>query len=513
MRHGYKKRIIQFYQSENTLLFGVRSSGKTYLLNQRFPPPEAKYIDLLDQQKYQSYLSDISKFYEEITASGNSLIIVDEIQKIPDLLNEVHRLIEQSARGESIPRRFILTGSSMRKLKAPNVNLLAGRMGKLYLHPFVPEELGDDFNLDIALRYGMLPIVWSSGDRSRTLNRYVETYLREEIKAEALVRNLPGFTRFLEVASLCHGQTVNMSSIATKCEISHQSVRDFFSILEDTRLGFFLLPYSSTTLRIREKKQKKFYLIDPGIARTLKKNFGPVSNEEKGFLFEGLIAQLLRAYKDYYNIYEDIFYWSPAEAKKTEVDFLLKRKNDDLIAIEVKSNTQVSSKDYKGLKAIKDLPSVKKRIVIYLGKDIRKTEEGIEIWPFEFFCENLTQGNDFSTPVSQKKTKPPVYSNSSIGNILTPSRLQTDPPSNYEDFERLCLDLYSEEVGKDCRRNGTRGQRQDGVDIFSTENSVGIQCKEREKDKKIKEEELREEVEKAKNFKTLFKAIYFGYYL
>ncbi len=378
----YKNRIISITDNKNTFLFGVRGSGKTALLKRLFP--SALYIDLLDESLYQSYLVNIGQFYETVNAFKNDgLVIVDEIQKMPHLLNEVHRLIESSN------RRFILTGSSARKIKTRGVNLLGGRAGTKYLHPFTPEELGEDFNLDQALRYGLIPIVWSAHDRGDKLKDYAETYLKEEIKAEALVRNLPSFARFLQVAGLYHGQVVNMSAIARESQISRNFIRNFFSILEDTMLGFFLPAYYPK-LRLKEQKSDKFYLVDPGLSRAFKKNFGSVSVEEKGFLFEGLIAQLLRAYGDYNNLYESMYYWSSLEAKKTEVDFLLKR-GEDLIAIEVKAKAQVSSQDYRGLKAISDLPSVKRRIVVYLGKAVRKTVEGIEIWPFDFFCKNLKE--------------------------------------------------------------------------------------------------------------------------
>jgi len=389
----YKNRIINIPENKNIFLFGVRGSGKTALLKRLFP--SALYIDLLDESCYQSYLSNIGLFYETVNIFKNDgLVIVDEIQKMPHLLNEVHRLIESS------DLRFILTGSSVYKIKARGVNLLGGRAGKQFLHPFIPEELGKDFNLDQALHYGLLPIVWSSDDKDDKLKDYVETYFKEEIKAEAIVRNLSSFARFLEIAGLYHGQILNMSAIARETHIPRYSVRDFFSILEDTMLGFFLPAYYSK-LRLRQQKKSKFYLIDPGLVRVLKKNFGPVSVEEKGFLFEGLIAQILRAYKDYFNVYESIYYWSALEVKNTEVDFLLKRQKGDLIAIEVKAKKQVSSKDYRGLKTISELPDVKRRIIVYLGEIPRKTEEGIEIWPFDFFCKNLKE--NFESPVVYEK--------------------------------------------------------------------------------------------------------------
>ena len=514
----YKKRIIRLPEKENIFLFGLRGSGKTALLKQLFP--DALYIDLLDQSEYQSHLSDISKFYNTVSAFKNNdlIVIVDEIQKIPSLLNEVHRLIEESSRGENPPRRFILTGSSARKLKEPGINLLAGRAVTVALHPFIPEELEQDFNLKTALRYGLIPVVWSGQDKESKLKAYTETYLKEEIKAEALVRNLPGFTRFLEVAGLYHGQAVNMSAIARECQMPRHAVQDYFSILEDTMLGFFLPAYTSK-LRLREKKNRKFYFADPGLTRALTKNFGPVSDQEKGALFEGLTAQILRAYKDYNSLYDEMFYWSPAEAQKTEVDFLLKRR-DGLIAVEAKSGAQVSSKDYKGLKAIQNLPGIKKRILVYMGDTIRRTMDGIDIWPFSFFCQNLKEGNNFdSSPLSHEKKK--KNNNFSSANVPTmentispafrPSTLQIPPPDDEKDFEELCLALYTKEFGvlthkKDCKEpaqiHGTKGQAQQGVDIFAP-NNIGIQCKKRDyKTGQITKKELREEVKKAKKYNT-----------
>ncbi|MBC6414866.1 MAG: ATP-binding protein [Bdellovibrionales bacterium] len=435
-----KNRIINISTNKNSFLFGVRGSGKTYLLKHLFPPsPSILYVDLLDRTVYQNYLSNTGLFYERVNAFRNDcLVIVDEIQKIPHLLDEIHRLIESSN------RRFILTGSSARKIKATKgVNLLGGRAGKKLLHPFTPEELGEDFDLNEALHHGLLPIVWSSVDRSSKLKDYAETYLTEEIKAEALTRNLPAFARFLEVASLYHGQVVNMSSVARDSGNKIHYMREFFSILEDTMLGFFLPAYQAK-LRVKEKKSKKFYFIDPGIVRALKKNFGLVSVEEKGFLFEGLIAQILRAYKDYRNLYEDIYYWSSSEAKKTEVDFLLKR-GKELIAIEVKAKNDVSSRDYRGLKAIGELPNVKRRIVVYMGQVIRKTEEGIEIWSFDFFCKNLTENFESSINYENKKSKKLPLPLENL--YLETSRIPSfERKGQLEDYKRL---------------NGSRNKKED----------------------------------------------------
>lgn len=384
---SYKKiyrRILSFPKT-SFFLFGVRGSGKTLLLKQRFP--KALYVDLLDEDIYQKYLVDIKLFYQQVNAfTDNHLVIVDEIQRMPHLLNEVHRLIELSPK-----RQFILTGSSARKIKAKGVNLLAGRASWLNLHPFIPEELENDFNLKKALSLGLLPVVWSSPNPSLALKAYTQLYLKEEIKAEGLTRNLPSFARFLQVAALYHAQTVNMSAIARESQVSRDSVRSFFSILEDTLIGFFIPAYSAK-IRLREQKHPKFYLIDPGIVRSLKNNSGRISQEEKGHLFEGLVAQFLRAYRDYRNLCDNISYWSPAETRKTEVDFIIERGEKEIIAIEVKSSNHVVKSDYKGLIAISCLKKVKRRIVVYLGEHRRKTEEGIEIWPFSYFYQMLQQG-------------------------------------------------------------------------------------------------------------------------
>ena len=517
----YKNRIIKFQNTENSFLFGVRGSGKTALLRRLFP--SALYIDLLNETRYQSYLSKIGLFYEEVSNSSNDgLVIVDEIQKMPQLLNEVHRLIESSN------RRFILTGSSAKKIRAKGVNLLGGRAGIKALHPFTPEELGEDFNLEQALQYGLLPIVYSAPDQSSKLRNYVETYLKEEIKAEALVRNLPSFARFLKIAGLYHGQVVNRKAFASEAEIPQRSVNDFFSILEDTLLGFFLPAYTPK-LKLREQKKPKFYLIDPGIARALKGHFGPVSVNEKGFLFEGLIAQILRAYKDYNKLCKDIFYWSSLESKQTEVDFILERE-EGLIAIEVKAKEQVFAKDSKGLKALSQLDSVKRRIIVYMGKTIRKTKEGIEIWPFDFFCKNLKE--DFKSVVvyGDKKPKPVLFTEESfLKPEFNPSDLQIPPPDDvmkFEkpypketiktkriawapvdgmQFEKLCLDLYRSKFGDQTQKYGRQGQIQKGVDIIVPDKNIGIQCKKRACNGKITEKELRQEVKKAKQFKPALK--------
>jgi predicted AAA+ superfamily ATPase len=300
------------------------------------------------------------------------------------LLNEVHRLIEE--------RRltFVLSGSSARKLRRAGVNLLAGRALHRVLHPFVPAELGADFSLDRVLATGALPIVWDAAEPQETLRAYTRMYLKEEIQAEALVRNLPGFARFLPVTALGHGQVTNLASIARDAEVPRTTVEGFFSVLEDTLLGF-RLPAFSARLRVREKRKPKFYWIDPGLVRSLKGLSATIAPEERGHLFEGWVAQLLRAYNDYRGLYDAIGYWSPAEAKQTEVDFVLQR-GTERIAIEVKSSSRVAPRDLGGLRAIAELEGVRRRVVVYTGRTERR-HDGIEIWPLTTFLQRLDDGS------------------------------------------------------------------------------------------------------------------------
>jgi predicted AAA+ superfamily ATPase len=381
----YKKYSRQFHFPKTSFfLLGPRGTGKTTLLKQ-LSMAEAN-INLLESHRFRSLTANPELIYEELCLlKPNSWVIIDEIQRIPELLNEVHRLIEDCH------LKFALTGSSARKLKKVSSNLLGGRAAQKFMYPLTPQEMGNDFNLSEALRVGTLPLVVSSEDPEETLKSYVDIYLKEEIQAEALVRNLSGFIRFLPIAALMHGQVINLSTISREAEVGRPTVQGFFSILEDTLL-VRRLPGFQSKLRVREKIKEKFYFIDPGVVRSCKNVNGAVTAEEKGSLFEGLVFTLLTTQKELYRDIDQLNYWSPAEAKKTEVDFLITRGNEK-IAIEVKSGTNVSSQDLLGLKAIAELKSVKRLIVVYTGSVKRKTEDGIEILPFKNFIDELKNRN------------------------------------------------------------------------------------------------------------------------
>ncbi len=365
---------------QSFFLFGPRGTGKTTWVKRAYP--DAYAINLLDESLYQSYLADPSLFAGELRAlPDNSWVFVDEIQRLPNLLNEVHRFIEEKK------LKFILTGSSAKKIKRTGVNLLAGRAIKKFMHTFIPAELADVYNLDEILKYGSIPLIYNASDKKETLKSYVQMYLKEEINAEALVRNLGGFARFLPVAGLFHSQVINISNIARDAGVSRTTISGYIDILEDTLLARRLPAYQSK-LRVRERKHPKLYWCDPGIVRAVNSRFGDIYPEERGILFEGLIAEILFAHMDYFNLFDEIYYWSPATAVQTEVDFILK-KDDILTAIEVKSNRKIENRDLKGLKAVSDLPGLKRKIIVYTGDKKMTTPENIEILPFDVFVKEL----------------------------------------------------------------------------------------------------------------------------
>ena len=284
----------------------------------------------------------------------------------------MHRFIEDRR------LRFALLGSSARKLKAAGVNLLAGRALRKVMHPLTPAELGGDFALDGALDTGTIPLVWVSEDRRAVLESYVQLYLREEIRAEALVRNLPGFARFLPVAALYHGEVVNVSGLARDCGVARSTVQGYLDILEDTLLAF-RLPAFEARLRVRERRHPKLYWVDPGLVRAVKRLRGPIAPEERGALLEGWVLHLLRAHGEESDLYEEIRYWAPHPANRTEVDFLL-RRGGEFAAIEVKSQPRYHTGMLPGLRAVADLPGVVRRVLVYGGRRSFRTQDGVEVW-------------------------------------------------------------------------------------------------------------------------------------
>src|SRR5436190_5051653 len=240
-------------------------------------------------------------------------------------------------------------------------------------------DLLDAFDLETALGFGSLPIIWQAPSRTDALVAYAQMYLREEIQAEALVRNLPGFARFLPIAALFHAQTLNTASLARDAGVARTTVNGYLEIIEDTLLAFRLPAYEGR-LRVREKRHPKLYWVDAGIVRALRRHLGTPSVEERGALLEGWVANLLRIHNDYAELFDEWYYWAPAEAVRTEVDLLLTRGRESL-AIEVKSAAKVGPEALRGLRAIAGLPRLARRVLVHLGPRPLVTADKIEVWP------------------------------------------------------------------------------------------------------------------------------------
>lgn len=364
-------------------LLGIRGVGKSTWAREQFS--DAYFVDLLDESRYQSLVANPSLLALEVRdLPTQRVVVLDEVQRIPPLLNEVHRAIEATR------RKFVLLGSSARRLKTATTNLLAGRAVMRTLYPLVPAELGGDFNLGRILRFGSIPVIWQADDPRSALDAYVQLYVKEEIRSEALVRNLPGFLRFLPLAALFHGQVINVAGLARDSATARTTVEGYLDILQDTFLAT-LLPAFEPRLRVRERKHPKLFWIDPGLVRAAKHQLGPVLAEERGPLLEGWILTVLRAHNEADGLFEEIAYWAPAQARQTEVDFLL-RRGRDYLALEVKAQPRFSPSQLSGLRAMGELRQVVRRILIYLGEQRLRTEDGIEVWPLPTLLGALADG-------------------------------------------------------------------------------------------------------------------------
>jgi len=368
---------------QSFFLFGMRGVGKSTWAQQNFSGNPV--FDLLDEGLFQSYLRDARLFGRELLRfPAGQWVVVDEVQRLPTLLNEVHRFIESSG------LRFVLLGSSARKLKQAGTNLLAGRALRRIMFPLLPEELGQDFDLDDILRFGSLPIVWQADAKRGVLDAYVQMYLKQEIQAEALVRNLPGFSRFLPVAALFHGQVLNVTGLARDAGVARTTVTGYLDILADTYLAW-LLPAYEGGLRVKERKHPKLYWIDPGVVRAVRREYHPPSELERGPLLEGWVATVLKAYGEPGGgvglQHDGLFYWAPAQGG-TEVDFLVQR-GKEFTAIEVKAKETLSGRDFRGLQAIAELEAVGRRIMIFLGARPFQTEDGVEVLPIRDFLNEI----------------------------------------------------------------------------------------------------------------------------
>ena len=383
---NYIKIMINRYlkivdaKNDSVFLFGARQSGKTTLLLQLFP--KSKFYDLLENDTFERFRRNPSMLRQELeTIDDGSLVIIDEIQLIPELLNEVHWLIVRKN------LRFILSGSSARKLKRRGVNTLGGRALLNVLYPLVSAEI-PDFDLIRAINHGMIPTHYLTDDKNvqKKLQAYVSVYLKEEVKAEALVRNLATFNRFLEVAALTNGEMVNYNNIAQDCGIDAKTVKEYFSILEETLIGF-KVPAFEKTIKRRLTQAPRFYYFDVALPNYLlgRKNLMPGS-DDFGHSFEHFMIQEIRAYLGYNNIENALTYWHTYTGY--EVDAVL---CGGKVAIEFKSSKEVQSKHLKGLKAFKEEHPDTRLIIVSM--DIApRIFNGVEVMPATHFLTTLWKG-------------------------------------------------------------------------------------------------------------------------
>ena len=380
------KRLLQLPKmaDENFFLWGPRQSGKSMLLKATYP--EAVWYDLLNSDVYIRLLQQPSLFREELLHNAPSAyqrVVIDEIQKIPLLLDEVHWLIENTNLA------FALCGSSARKLRRGHANLLGGRAVRYELFGFVSQELGSEFELIKMLNHGYLPRHYLSSSYEKLLRSYVNDYLKEEIAAEALVRNLPAFSHFLSAAALSDTELINYASIARECGVSQPAVKEYFQILIDTLMGTMLEGFRKRPKR-RVIQAPKFYFADVGVTNYLAKRGKLIPGSELfGKAFENWVFHELNAYRVYSDIYYDLSYWRLASG--VEVDFII---GDMQIAIESKSSAKITSDHLRGLRQlVADHPKIKRRIVVSSEARSRKTEDGIEILPYKIFAAQLWSGS------------------------------------------------------------------------------------------------------------------------
>jgi predicted AAA+ superfamily ATPase len=350
-------RTLTVQPEKSFFLFGPRGTGKsTWIRNQLKP---ALLLDLLEAETWQRLLAHPGDLEKLVLAAGPGPIVIDEVQRAPDLLNEVHRLIEK--RGLV----FALTGSSARKLRRGGVNLLAGRALTYRMHPLTAEELGDRFNLQTSMQFGHLPAIGSEPDPQRFLQSYVQTYLREEVLQEGLTRNMAAFSRFLEAVSFSHAAQLNLTDVARECAVDRKTVEGFVGVLEDLLLAVRLPPFTKRAAR-RLVQHPKLYLFDVGVFRTLRPK-GPLDRpaEIAGAALEGLVWQELRAINDLHNLGYSLHFWRTAAGK--EVDFVLYGERG-LHAIEVKHADRIRPADLAGLEAFcADYPEAKATL-LYMGE-------------------------------------------------------------------------------------------------------------------------------------------------
>jgi predicted AAA+ superfamily ATPase len=372
-------RTIPYRNYSSFFLFGARGVGKSQWVRQEFG--DAVIIDLLSSKIFNELQANPSRLSTYLPAQNcKSWVIIDEIQKIPKLLDEVHKLIEDKK------IKFILTGSSARKLKSGKTNLLAGRALLEKMYPLTTREIGSDFNFSKSVRFGHLPKAYTNPDPESFLHTYVKMHLKEEVRDEGFTRNIDGFARFLEAASFSHGQYLNISAVAADCHVERKTVTEYFNILEDMMLAYRLPIFTKRAKRTMATHQK-FFFFDSGIYQTLRPR-GPLDSPEEidGPAWEGLVLQELMAENYYHNWKFEFYAWHVS--KGSDVDFVLYGPKG-IFAFEVKRSSRIRGGELDGLKSfLKDYPMAKAFFIS--GSQEVRLIDGIQTVNIEDFLKNIT---------------------------------------------------------------------------------------------------------------------------
>ena len=355
-------------------LLGPRQTGKTTLIRDALPG--VRVYDLLDSGVFLELSRSPGRLAEELDAK-TKVVAIDEIQRLPEPLNEVHRLIEE--RGV----RFLLTGSSARRLRTGGVNLLGGRARTKYLHPLTSRELGVHFDLARAVERGTLPAIYFSDDPAADLDAYAGTYLQQEVVAEGATRNAPAFSRFLHIAALCNGTIVNFTKIANDAQVPRTTVYEYFETLKDT-LILRELPAWRRSARRKPIAASKYYFFDVGVASSLQGRAIRAGTPEFGSGFEAWLMHELAAWTDYRSG-DEVRYWRSTSG--FEVDFII----GDHTAVEVKASSTVSNDHVKGLRALAEERKLKRYLCVSLAER-RRTVGGITVLPWREFLDALWDG-------------------------------------------------------------------------------------------------------------------------
>lgn len=360
-------------------MFGPRGTGKTTWVKRTFK--EGIYLDLLEARLYNELLADPQRLENYIPSNFKDWIVIDEVQRIPEILNEVHRLIENNH------YKFVLTGSSARKLKRKGPNLLAGRALTYFMHPLTVPELSRDFSLKHSLLYGNLPPAYTEDKPGEFLESYIQTYLQEEVRQEGLTRNLGAFARFMESASFSQGEVLNISEVARESSVGRKVVENYFTVLEDLMIAY-RIPVFTKRAKRRLVSHPKFYYFDVGIYRTIRP-MGPLDSPEEaeGIAFESLFFQEAMAINDYLKLGYKVYYWRTSNGQ--EVDFVLYGKRG-ILAFEIKRRNKITAKHNRGLRSfLEDYPEAR-AYLIYNGNRILR-EGNIKILPIQYTLENLAE--------------------------------------------------------------------------------------------------------------------------